>query len=227
MSQSQASKSQYEASQFAESFIDPDLLQSDDLFELPSSEITRPSISISDVFPPSREKKPRAPTSLERVGKPFQRFYILYPGDEQETQMEDSRRQFVRWWLDTEYGLKPELRKSIKWASELKKSDAWLSFDQVAHERTGEPKVICKRCQNVIVHPGYRRAGLSPMRAHLSSSVCAKPQPLKKQGIDQLIRNSVSIMLSLLSSYLYLITNPRCYLATTAEISGFQPGAPP
>jgi hypothetical protein len=96
MSQSQASESQYKASQFAESFVDPDLLQSDDLLELPSSEITRPSISISDVFPPSREKKPRAPTSLERVSKPFQRFYILYPSDEQETQIEDLRRQFVR-----------------------------------------------------------------------------------------------------------------------------------
>jgi hypothetical protein len=92
MSQSQASETQYEASQFAESFIDPDLLQSDDLLELPSSEITRPSISILDVFPPSLEKKPRPPTSLERVGKPFQRFYILYPSDEQETQMGDSRR---------------------------------------------------------------------------------------------------------------------------------------
>lgn len=192
MSQSQVSESQYNTSQFAESFIDPDFLQSDDFLELPTSEITRPSISISDVCSP-REKRPCAPTSLECVGKPFQRFYILYPSDEQDPQMEASRRQFVHWWLDTEYGQKPELPKSIKWASELKKSDTWLSFDQVAHERTGEPKVMCKRCQNVIIHPGHRRAGLSPMRAHLSSSVCTKPRPLKKQGIDQLIRNSVSI----------------------------------
>lgn len=72
----------------------------------------------------------------------------------------------------------------LKWDSDNKKSGVWPSFDQVAHERTGKPKVMCKRCHTVIVHPGHRRAGCSPMRAHLHSTVCIKSRSLKKQGID-------------------------------------------
>jgi hypothetical protein len=193
MSQSNASESQYEASQYAESFIDPDLLQSDDFPNIPSSQVTTDSTPFSDFSLPPRYH--HAPDLLKRVGKPFQRFYILYNNTPEDPKMETSRRDFVEWWLKTEYGLKQELRKSIKWDNNQKKSDVWPSFDQVAHEKTGEPKVMCKRCQNVIIHPGHRRAGCSPMKAHLNSTICIKPQKLKGKGIDQLLRDSVSLQL--------------------------------
>lgn len=53
----------------------------------------------------------------------------------------------------TEFGLKKHLQKTIIWHSDQRKSDVWKSFDQVANARTGEPKVMCKRCQGVIIHP--------------------------------------------------------------------------
>lgn len=204
MSQSQASDSLYEGSYYDESIINPSLLRSDpsdhECPDLPSSDITRASVSLSNTWatPIKPKPKPQAPTSLRRVGKPLQQVYVLYNEDNEDTEMQASRNEFVQWWLKTDYGQQSSLRKSIKWDSELKKSDVWPSFDQVAHERTGEPKVMCTRCQNVIIHPGHRRAGCTPMRAHLNSSVCIQPRPLRKKGIDQLVRNLVSIRLYLL-----------------------------
>jgi hypothetical protein len=74
--------------------------------------------------------------------------------------MENSRIQFVKWWLKTEFGSKKETQDTIHWDGK-KKSDLWESFEQVAHEKTGEPKVMCKRCQTILVHPHHRRAGSS------------------------------------------------------------------
>jgi hypothetical protein len=107
--------------------------------------------------------------------------------------MDETRKQFVEWWLMTEFGAKKELQKSVYWDSNLKKSDVWESFDQVANAKTGEPKVICKRCQNVIIHPGVKRAGPSPMKAHLSSTVCVQPRTTTKQGINQLLQEIVRL----------------------------------
>ncbi|KAJ6001045.1 hypothetical protein N7481_001454 [Penicillium waksmanii] len=105
--------------------------------------------------------------------------------------MDTSRTQYVEWWLTTEFGQKKDLRRTINWDSDQKKSAAWSSFDQVAHSKTGEPKVMCKRCCAVVIHPGYKRSGPSPMKNHLTSAQCAKPQLKKtsKQGIDKLLRN--------------------------------------
>lgn len=194
MSQSQASGSQYEASHYANSFIDPELLQSDDFTDTLGSE-TPSSTHFSDFPIPPRYH--HAPDSLERVGKPLQQHYILYNSDSTNPKMGESRREFVEWWLKTEYGQKQDIQRSIRWDSNLKKSDVWSSFDQVAHAKTGEPKVMCKRCQNVIIHPAHRRAGCSPMKTHLASAVCIKPQTSKskRQGIDQLLRDLVSLYL--------------------------------
>ncbi|KAJ5982330.1 hypothetical protein N7451_012430 [Penicillium sp. IBT 35674x] len=105
--------------------------------------------------------------------------------------MDTSRTQFVEWWLTTEFGQKKDLRRTINWDSDQKKSAAWSSFDQVAHSKTGEPKVMCKRCRAVIIHPGDKRSGPSPMKNHLTSAQCAKPQfqNTSKQSIDKLLRN--------------------------------------
>ncbi|KAJ9484060.1 hypothetical protein VN97_g9327 [Penicillium thymicola] len=102
--------------------------------------------------------------------------------------METSRIQFVKWWLMTEFGSKKELQKSIRWDTIQKKSDVWSSFDQVANARTGEPKVMCNRCQSVVVHPRFNRSGPSPMKNHLNSAYCSQPRKTTKQSIDQLLR---------------------------------------
>jgi hypothetical protein len=184
MSQSQASQSQ--SSFYAESFLDPDLLRLDDPLELPSSQQTLVSISPSDFTTPFRYSY--APTSLERVGPTLQRYWVLYNTN---IAMEDSRKQFVAWWITTEFGSKENAKESIRWDGK-KKSEIWASFDQVAHEKTGEPKVMCKHCQSTIVHPNHHRAGSSPMKGHLTTSTCLSRPKAAKRRIDQLLRDSVS-----------------------------------
>jgi hypothetical protein len=193
MSQSQASESQ--ASFYAESFLDSDLPQPDAPFELPSSQPTVASIPISDFTHPLRYS--RAPTSLARIGPTLQRFWVLYNTD---GAMEDSRKQFVDWWLTTEFGSRKELQTTIRWDGK-KKSDIWERFDQVAHEKTGEPKVMCKQCHATIVHPNHHRAGSSPMKGHITTSACrSKPRPTKRR-IDQLLRDLVSLAYHTLPTY--------------------------
>lgn len=194
MSYSQDSGSQYGVSHYTNSFIDPELLQSNDF---PGDAISSQFVTHSNsVFEdPSLPRYTLPPTSLQRVGKPLQQHYILYNGDKANSTMDTSRTQFVEWWLTTEFGLKKDLRRTINWDSDQKKSAAWSSFDQVAHSKTGEPKVMCKRCCAVVIHPGYKRSGPSPMKNHLKSAQCAKPQFQKtsKQGIDKLLQNMVCL----------------------------------
>lgn len=111
--------------------------------------------------------------------------------------MESSRKKFIEWWLKTEYGEKKDLQKSIQWESKQKSSDIWDCFDPVAHEKTGGPKVMCRRGQAILVHPSHRRAGTSPMKIHMKSTTYAKPPVLKKQGIDQLLRDMVGLSLTI------------------------------
>jgi hypothetical protein len=203
MSQSQHSDSQYLASQYAESFIDPDILQPDGFLDFPS-QAGSTSTPLSDYsLPPIRHRTVRAPESLRRVGKHLQKHYVLFNNNPTDPDMESSRKQFIEWWLKTEFGEKKDLQKSIQWESKQKTSDVWDCFDQVAHEKTGEPKVMCRRCQAILVHPSHRRAGTSPMKIHMKSITCAKPPVLKKQGIDQLLRDMVSLPLIIKTPYLY------------------------
>jgi hypothetical protein len=134
--------------------------------------------------------------------------------------MEASRLQFVEWWLMTEFGSKKELQQAIKWDSKQHRSDIWSSFDQVANARTGEPKVMCRHCQNVVVHPRFNRSGPSPMKNHLNSTYCTKPQKTTKLGIDQLLREMVSLFWILFISYTNILS---LYIATPAEEQGLQP----
>lgn len=103
--------------------------------------------------------------------------------------MESSRQQFVEWWLKTGFGSQREVREHLHWDGK-KKSDLWESFEQVAHEKTGEPKVMCKRCFTVLTHPNHKRGGTSALKAHLQGGACRLDR--KRRGIDQLIRDAVS-----------------------------------
>lgn len=194
MPRSQYSESQYSVSQHAESFLDPDILQSDDFFDF-SSQAGQTTTSFSEhSLPPIRPHfTVSAPESLHRVGKHLQKHWILFNDNIIDPNMEISRKSFVEWWLKTEFGEKEDLQKSIQWQSKQKTSNVWDCFDQVAHEKTGEPKVMCKRCLAVLAHPSHRRAGTSPMKIHLRGITCAKPSGSKKQSIDQLLQNMVCL----------------------------------
>lgn len=173
--------SQNQQSQFSDSFYDSDFLQSDIIQPFSDSQQTILSAPDSDfTFPPPR---PRAPDTLARVGPKFRQNWILYSNM--------AKTDFVEWWLKTDFGSKREVRNTIHWDGR-KSSKCWEQFEQVAHEKTGEPKVMCKRCHNILVHPHHRRAGSSPMQAHLKGSGCRSLIP-RKQGVDQLLQDSVRL----------------------------------
>lgn len=189
-SQNPPRMSQSQASFYSDSLLDPDLLQSDDLPDLPSSHPTVTSIPNSNfTFP--LQYSPRAPDSLERVGPTLRKFWILYNSN---FEMEHSRSQFVEWWLKTGFGSNKDVREHLHWDGK-KKSDLWESYEQVAHEKTGEPKVMCKRCYTVLTHPNHKRGGTSALKAHLKGGACLIHK--KRRGIDQLIRDAVSTDYSL------------------------------
>lgn len=168
------------------SFTDSDLidLNSDRIYPDNFSDfisIQTPVTSISPTRPTI------APSSLSRVGPPLQKNWILYPYDSTCDDMEDSRKKFVSWWLTTEYGSQPDVKNTIRWESK-NRSDIWDSFSQVANEKNGKPKVMCKSCLCTIGHPRYRRSGSSPMTAHLKTGSCSKRAGPR---IDQIIKQMV------------------------------------
>lgn len=100
--------------------------------------------------------------------------------------MEQSRNQFVQWWLTTGFGLDPQYRDGIP-LGKKKKSDVWEHFEQIAHERTGEPKVMGKYCSTVLAHPNHKRAGTSALKTYLKGNTCRIDKEKRGPLIDQMI----------------------------------------
>lgn len=186
MAYSQASQSQY--SLYAESDIQLNsdlLLQPDDF---PSLSYNQPTTS-EPATDWSKSSETTAPPSLLRVGPYLQRYWVLFSADP-AMEIDTSRKDFVKWWLNTDFGSRPSVKASVTWEGK-KKSEVWDHFHQVAHERTGEPKVMCKNCFCTLVHPQYQRAGSSPMKGHLKTTSC-RSKPVSGKRIDQLIQQMVS-----------------------------------
>ncbi|KAJ5881335.1 uncharacterized protein N7529_000007 [Penicillium soppii] len=181
MSYSQASQSHYSFCADSDLGLNTDLLYSDDISELISSQT--PLTSTSQI------SSPIAPLSLTRVGLPLQQYWVLY-SSEPSSEMEESRKRFISWWLTTESGSTPDIQDSIRWDGK-KTSSVWDNFNQVAHEKTGKPKVMCISCLCTLVHLRYRRAGSSPMNAHIKAGTCTR-KPVT-QRVDQLLRKMPSI----------------------------------
>jgi hypothetical protein len=87
---------------------------------------------------------------------------------------------WVDWWLETEYGS----NNKITWESQHgSDSETWKQFEQVAHEGTESPKVMCKRCDAILELPyGTKedangrvgRHGTTTITRHLQISTCQK-----------------------------------------------------
>lgn len=186
MAYSQASQSQY--SLYAESDIQLNsdlLLQPDDF---PDLSYNQPSTS-EPATNWSKSSETTAPPSLLWVGPYLQRYWVLFSADP-AMEMDTSRKDFVKWWLNTDFCSRPSVKASVTWEGK-KKSEVWDHFHQVAHEKTGEPKVMCKNCFCTLVHPQYQRAGSSPMKGHLKTTLC-RSKPVSGNRIDQLIQQMVS-----------------------------------
>jgi hypothetical protein len=122
---------------------------------------------------------PTVPSILERVGPDRRKAYTLYN--------EMAHNEFVEWWLQTDYGT----RSKINWDSNHL-SDIWRHFDQVAHNVDGAPKVMCKRCGQILEHPYSKNKdrkgrdtghGLSTMTRHLKTASCLRSDSRRKGEI--------------------------------------------
>lgn len=179
--------SQSHNSFYSDSLFDPQTLLSEslpDISELPSRQ---PTIyeSNSNHLPPLPPPE-FAPKDLIRIGPLYQRVWVVY---ESHPEMEDARKQFVEWWLTTGYGEQAEGKGNVHWDGK-KTSDIWKGFEQVAHERTGQPKVMCKRCKTTLAHPAAKRAGTSALQHHLKKGGCRAPRVAEK-GVDQILQDMV------------------------------------
>lgn len=103
------------------------------------------------------------PDSLRRVGPDRKKFYVLYN--------DMLKERFIAWWLQTQYATVEGNDKRITWKSKHS-SEVWDNFDQVAHQLTGEAKVMCRRCGKVLPHPQEKGDGTNSMKRHLGSNSC-------------------------------------------------------
>lgn len=164
----------------------PQLLTSD----LSSSQQTFDSFDPEFLRP---RPPPLIPSSLTRVGPDRRKAYVLYD--------EMVYTDWVDWWLQTDFGK----QSKIRWDSKHQ-SDVWKAFHQVANGSDGAPKVMCKRCGQILEHPQTlcqgtnMRHGTSTMNKHLKGINCRKAtrSSARKSDITRFMRATVS---SILLSY--------------------------
>lgn len=101
------------------------------------------------------------PPSIRRVGDRRKEWALW-------TEM--TKTEFIEWWLTTQYATDMSNPGQINWDGTGQSSKAWEFFDQVAYITSGQPKVLCRRCGDVLQHPW--RHGLSGMGRHLKKDIC-------------------------------------------------------
>jgi hypothetical protein len=131
------------------------------------------------------------PPSLTQVGPNRKKAFLLY-----DTMVHSD---FVEWWLQTDYGSRPQADK-FGWDTHGRNDSIWSHFHQVAHSTDGAPKVMCKRCDRVLEHPYSLRLvgngrptyqGTSTMAKHLRTNACLQATAGKKTDISQFFKNRV------------------------------------
>jgi len=155
--------------------VTPAQSSSQQTFDVFDSEFLRPVIPLV------------VPSSLTRVGPDRRKAFVLYN--------EMTHSDWVDWWLQTDYGRKSK----IHWDSSHQ-SDIWSHFPQVAHGTDGAPKVMCKRCGQIL-EPPYslskgadgkdQRHGLSTMKRHLKTAGCQKANKGHNAEITKFLKKGV------------------------------------
>ncbi|KAJ5355238.1 uncharacterized protein N7496_000165 [Penicillium cataractarum] len=178
MLQSQASSQfsdQYPSSAFEDNPRDTfSFFTSDGLFNLDGRETPTSTPNVNLLRPAI---PPVIPETLERVGPPKRKNYILW------TEM--ANEDFIVWWLKTEYGSK--MKRNI--FEGRRNAECWDHFYQVATIQDGSPKVICKNCDHILAHPADKRRGTSTMNRHYSQVGTCRRGPTQSQDIRKAIKN--------------------------------------
>jgi ribosomal protein S27E len=134
---------------------------------------------------------PPVPQTLERVGPTAkQKPFILWT--------EEMNDEFCRWWLMTEYG--SQMKRNV--FEKRRQADCWNHFHQVASIQDGSPKVMCKVCGQVIIHPAVGNRGTSSLNKHVRQGVnCRRSKP--SQDIRKLLQSGVCYNLLSLCLFLF------------------------
>ncbi|KAJ5215577.1 uncharacterized protein N7498_002009 [Penicillium cinerascens] len=123
---------------------------------------------------------PPIPQTLERVGPTAkQKPFILWT--------EEMNDEFCGWWLMTEFG--SQMKRNV--FEKRRQADCWNHFHQVATIQDGSPKVMCKVCGQVIIHPAVGNRGTSSLNKHVREGVnCRRSKP--SQDIRKLLQSGGS-----------------------------------
>lgn len=149
----------------------PDNLIPDLSFSQQSFASASHSVTDSDFLRP----QPVIPSCLQQICPDRINIYVSYS--------DMVKDEYVKWWLQTDYGRK----KNVRWDSRHQ-AEVWKHFDQVAKLSDGIPKVMCKRCRAIIDHPSSGN-GTSAMIKHIKGKGC---QRVSKPGnIKDLMQNMV------------------------------------
>lgn len=92
--------------------------------------------------------------------------------------------EFITWHSTTQWYQQQDARlkkKTVTWGSK-KNALGWQHFEEAALRNTGEPKVVCVRCQKTLKHPTIH--GTSGMDGHLESRGCQSGA--RSRGLVQL-----------------------------------------
>jgi hypothetical protein len=80
--------------------------------------------------------------------------------------VEELKKQFLVWWSKTQWA--KEGKGHPNWDSELRSSSFWKEFHQCANIVTGEPKLCCKTCEGLLIHPSIHNSGSTRPTKHLA-----------------------------------------------------------
>jgi hypothetical protein len=112
------------------------------------------------------------------------------------------KTEFESWWSKTRWAIldherDARHRMSPNWG--VKRSGVWQFFHEGALMSTGEPKVICRRCEAILKHPAMRsekhgqiggKLGNGHITPHLSSKLCV--EIAGRKGLSQLTLQETS-----------------------------------
>lgn len=143
-----------------------------------------------------RSVTPNIPPSLKRDGPDWKKTFVC--GSKM------NKNDFIKWWLQTDFGTNPEYRKKVRWGAKRKKSETWSHFDQVAHYITSEAKVLCQRCKQIMSHLLHAGQGTTSMGRHFAGKTCQGAAGSHQQDIQRSLQYMV-YPLTFDTTYTYLL----------------------
>lgn len=144
----------------------------------PTPSTSQPTINPKFARHQPKEPPPLIPNTLTRVGPGRGKSWVLYS--------EMLSKDFVHWWLKTDYGN----AKRINWDGK-RQAECWKHFEQVADCQTGRPGAMCKECSSVLDHPAHGHTGTSSLNKHMNGVSCRRAIG-KKPSIKRLMEQAVS-----------------------------------